>query len=810
MTLRNQLPLRLTRFIGRKREMDGIKRLLDHLRLVTLTGPAGSGKTRLTIEVADSLTSRFPDGVFFVALALIADPDLVIPTIARAVSIKGVGNRSLLQRLQAYLSDKTLLLVLDNFEQVAGAAPRLAELLSIAPRLKMLVTSRVPLHLHEEHEFPVPPMSLPERFSPAHVVNVERLARYEAIQLFVARASAVRPGFALNKQNAHAVVEICHRLDGLPLAIELAASHIKLLSPQALLLRLHSRLPLLKGEPGKLPPRHQTLRNAIAWSYDLLDPHTQKLFRCLSVFASGCTLEAVEAVCGDEHLPADTGTNTMEVGDLLVGLESLVDNNLLLLHTQLTDPLTGEPRFYMLETIREYALDQLVKSGEAPIIARRHASFFLRLAEEAEPQLNGPWQAEWLKRLEDDYDNLRAALGWSIGVETELATPPGQLDHPASGEAERAELALRLVGALRHFWQVHGPLSGGRNWLAQALALPHAQAGTAPRAKALFAAGWLALFGGDYRSAQHYCEQSLHIYRSLGDNWGVSLALNVVGRVLECEGHYVEARSMYEQSLTIRKELGHQWGIAGSLNNLGRVAVRQGQYEQAKSLLTQSLELFLGRGDKGSAGAVLNNLGLVALGQRQYTQAIAFLQEALRLEFEVNYKWGIPYCLMVLARAMAQCSHPQYAARLLGATGALLDKVGAPMFPADRSDYESTADAMRSVLGQETFAELYAQGHAMPLEQIIALVLQELPRTPSHPSQVTPTAQPAPTYPAGLTPREVEVLRLVAAGLTNQEVGEHLSLSRRTVQAHLYSIYSKLGVSTRTAAARYAIEHGLT
>ncbi|HEV3474350.1 MAG TPA: adenylate/guanylate cyclase domain-containing protein, partial [Actinomycetota bacterium] len=421
----NNLPTRLTRFIGRGPEIMAVEDLLENTRLLTLTGPGGTGKTRLSLQVASEMLPRFEDGAFFVDLSPITDPSLVATSIADAVGAKEEPGRSVGDTLQDHLRDKELLLVLDNFEQVTAATDVVQLLLNCAPRLKLLVTSRIVLHLSGEQEYPVPPLALPD---PAHLPGLEALSQFEAVALFIDRARAVKPDFAVTNENAPAVAEICARLDGLPLAIELAAVRVKLLSPQSMLARLGQRLPLLTGGARDLPERQRTLRGAIEWSHDLLDDAKRSLFARLAVFQGGCTLEAAEAVCGTDL-------------DVLDGLASLVDESLLR-RSETTD---GELRFGMLETIREFAAERLAESGQQEKLRRRHAEWVMAFAEEAEPEIVGENQALWLDRTEREHDNIRAALRWAN-------------DH---GEGE---IALRTGASLWRFWQQRGHLREGRQW----------------------------------------------------------------------------------------------------------------------------------------------------------------------------------------------------------------------------------------------------------------------------------------------------------------------------------------------------------
>ena len=491
-TYPNNLPAQPTPFIGREQEVAAVEHLFcrEEVRLLTLTGPGGVGKTRMALQVAAELREVFPDGVYFVNLAPIRDPRFVVPTIAQALDLKEIAEQPLLDLLKAFLQGQQLLLLLDNFEQVVSAAIEVAELLAACPQLKVLVTSRMVLHVQAEQEFAVPPLSVPD---PRHLPDVVALSQYEALALFIQRAQSVKPEFQLSNANAQAIVEICQHLDGLPLAIELAAARIKLLHPQALLVRLSQRLSVLTSGAQDVPERQQTLRNTIAWSYNLLDAQEQRLFRRLSVFVDGCTLEAIEAVCmtlGDE------------TGSVLDAVASLIDKSLL----QQTEQEGEEPRFVMLETIREYGLEVLAASGEMEAVRQAHSAYFLRLAETAEPALEGPHPANWFGWLEREHDNLRAAMHWFL-------------------ERDEGAMALRLGCALWWFWNSRGPASEGRAFLEQALTSSERVAEDV-RAKALYVVGNFAARMGDFDQAKAFCKESLALFQETGKRWDMCLAIS--------------------------------------------------------------------------------------------------------------------------------------------------------------------------------------------------------------------------------------------------------------------------------------------
>jgi predicted ATPase/DNA-binding SARP family transcriptional activator len=727
----NNLPVQPTPLVGRERELATVQQFLlrEEARLVTLTGPAGVGKTRLGLQVAAELLDAFPDGVYFVALAPIRDAGLILTAIAQVLEVRPSGSQPLLECLKAELRSKTLLLLLDNFEHVLEAAPEVAALLSGCPGLKVLATSRAPLHLSGEQEFPVPPLALPDR---KRLPSTQALPRYAAVQLFIQRALAVKPEFAVTDESGPAVAEICHRLDGLPLAIELAAARIKLLSPQSLLTRLSNRLKLLTGGARDVPARHRTLREAIAWSYDLLSEEEQRLFRRLSIFAGGCTLEAVEAVCRTD------GEREMEALD---GMASLIDKSLV----QQVDGPSGEPRYHLLETLREYGQERLAESGEAEATRQQHARFFLELSDRIRPELNGPMQGQWLARLQADHDNLRAAIDYCL----------------ASGEAETG---LLLCSSLQPFWQVRGFLTEGRERLHQVLALPGAQEPTLTRARALGAAGGLAMEQGDYEAARALLEESLAFRSERGDRSGVAWDLNTLGGVAlrqgnyslarerfeEClaiwrdlgelgladdlnnlanvvfaQGEYDEAEAMYEQSLASARKGGNRQHVAGVSLNLGIVALAKGEYERASALLEECLAIHREQGNRQPMPDPLNKLGTVALRQGDYEAARARFEESLTICHEVGDKPRLAQTLEGLASLAGTRSRPARAARLFGAAATLRETIGAPVHPAHRPALEQRVTETRAILGEEAFTAGWAAGRALTLDEAVAEALRD-------------------------------------------------------------------------------------
>jgi predicted ATPase/DNA-binding CsgD family transcriptional regulator/tRNA A-37 threonylcarbamoyl transferase component Bud32 len=855
-----KVPAFLTPFIGRQQEVAAICAILSRpeVHLLTLWGTGGIGKTRLAIEAAGMMRTSFADGVCFVGLAPISDPNLVMPTIARALSIQKTAERSLIEQMQAILREKRLLLVLDNLEQVVSSATAVEELLLACPYVKALVTSREVLRLQVERLFPVPPFTLPNLNElPAY----EMLMRNAAVALFQQRARAVMPTFYVTSENGRTIAEICVRLDGLPLAIELAAARIRLLPPKALLSRLLSRLQVLTSGARTLPTRQQTLRNTLQWSYDLLDAQEQQLFRRLSIFVGGCELSAVEA------LYREVGDQTIDVLNVMA---SLLDKSLILQAEQAGD----EPRFMLLETMREFGLEALAASGEMGTIRQAHAAYYLGLAEEAEPEWEGPKQAVWSERLEQERDNVRAAMLWSL--------ERGEIDHDW-------ELALRLGGALRRFWQVRGYLSEGRAFLEKVLAgsvgvvsAGHVKALIAMghiavvqcdcdrvesackeslvlcqelgnivgSARSLYLLGWASWMRGDLVVARSQLEQTITLFRQVGDETGIAWSLMHLGCTAGRKGDYAESRfffeenlarqrrlgnkrgiafslctfvlmlidaqydlatvhSMLEEGLALFREIGDKWGVATACMLLGRVALQQGDVTTARSLAEKSVRLCREVGNRLDTSHSLATLAAVAIVQHDWATARALYQESLDFSREMGDKVFIASGLEGLAAVVAMQGEPMWATQLWGAASALRDTIGAPIPPIERADYEEATAAVRIHLGEKAYAAAWSQGRMMTPEQVLQARNQETTHQQSSAGAVATSLAKVPSYPAELTAREVEVLRLVAKGLTDRQIAEQLVISPRTVNTHLTSIYNKLGVDSRAAATRFAVEHRL-
>jgi predicted ATPase/DNA-binding SARP family transcriptional activator/DNA-binding CsgD family transcriptional regulator/Tfp pilus assembly protein PilF len=806
---RGNLPPRRTSFIGRERELVEIKRALALTRLLTLTGAGGSGKTQLAMEVARDLTGKYRDGVWLVELAPLSQPELVPQAVIRAAGAREQPSRSLVDTLVEALRDKETLLVLDNCEHLVEAAARLVDtLLDCCPRLRVLATSREALSVEGEVLWRVPPLSAPD---PRRSPTVGELAGYESVRLFAERARQHDHTFAVTPRNAEAVGEVCGRLDGIPLAVELAAANLGTLTVEQILDRLKNSLGFLTRGSRTAPPRQRTLRKTLDWSYGLLSEQERTLFDRLSVFVGGWTLEAAEKVGAGGDIDDE---------DVLQLLSRLVDKSLVVIEQS----GEGTLRYRMLEPVRQYGRERLVERSEAEAVERRHADFFLALAEEVEPELVGERQGDRLRQLEAERDNLRAVLSRAL-------------------EKEEAELALRLGGALWRFWLRRGYWSEGRDWLHKALATGGEVAPTV-RAKALSGAGWLAEVQDDYRPAQALYEEALalrqesaddlgvtasrvdlgwlamlrgdheeatdlleyglHKFRELGDERGVGSALRGLASIATSRNNYARAAALHEEALSLYRKLGDNDNIAMSLGDLGWAAVLQGDHRRATAVLEEAVARFREAGLTVEVD-VLTNLGFAAMLRGDHGQATERIKEALALSFEKGDKLGIARSLEGMAKVVGTLGKAEKSARLWGAAQAVREDIGVSMRPDEREVLNPYPAIVRSQLEKEAWDVALIRGRTMSLKQAVGYALSE--DEPSPPSlQQASTGEP----PTALTRREREVAALVARGLTNRQIASELSISEHTAATHVAKILKKLGLSSRFQLTVWVTERRLS
>jgi len=803
-TTPNNLPQQLTSFVGREHDITEVTRLLADSRFLTLMGAGGSGKTRLALQAATLMLTDFPGGVWLVDLASLTASPLVPQAVASVIGVREEPGKSLVALLTEHLRDRQTLLVLDNCEHLIEACAMLVEhLLGSTTDLRILSTSREALCVAGETVWPVLPLPTPD---PRQEIPPDRLEQFEAVRLFVERARARRPDFTITPDNAHWVAQLCHSLDGIPLAIELAAARIKVLTVEQIASRIGERFHLLTSDSRTALPRQQTLQALMDWSYDLLPESEQVLFRSVSVFVGGFTLEALSAV-------SDTESREYETLDML---SRLVDKSLVLVEER-----NGEARYRLLETIRHYAREKAQAAGEIPALQKLHRDYYLLLAGQSEDELLTERQSIWLERLEAEHDNLRAALRFSQTTE----------------DSDAEEAGLCLAGSLVWFWYFRGYVTEGREWLETMLS-QYPPSDTIIRAKALSAAGVLAflqsdysrssahleeglaiwkgledrrgtaftltflarvlLRGGDVREARHLGEQSVALFRQLDDRWGLALALDLIGVCAQEEGDYTQAAAFHDESLALYRVLGHRWGVALELSNFGRVALQQGNYDLARARLEEALEMQREVGDKWIVAWTLHNLGDLARTEGDLERAGSHYQEALTLFRELSDRGGTAHTLQMLGRVAELGGDRGRAEALLSESEAMFRELKDQ--PTSRGRAPATP---------------WASGQPMTMSQALAFAFQDAANQSRHSGleriegSLRTESVDGESYPVELTKRELEVLRLIAAGLTDAQLAEQLTLSTRTVHAHVRSIYSKLGVNNRSAATRYAIEHGL-
>lgn len=726
----SNMPVQRTAFIGREREVANLRQLLSRadVRLVTLTGPGGIGKTRLAVQVVADMSAEFTGGICFVSLSVVGSKESVTRAIAQAIGLREMPGQSSQESLKEYVGGLTqpLLLLLDNFEHLLPAASDVAALLTLNPNLKVMVTSQALLHIYGEHELPVPALAAPDLLSVPQAP--EALSRFAAVALFLERAKAVKHDFTLTKENGNAVAAICARLDGLPLAIELAASRVKLLSPTAMLARLESSLNLLSGGARDLPVRQQTLRGTVNWSYSLLNTAEQSLVRRLSVFAGGCTLEAIEAVCDTK---GDLGI------DVLDGMSSMVDKSLI----QQLEQRGEEPRFLMLSTIREYALERLVESGEEFATRRAHAAYYIVLAEECGEGLSS--HPEWLERFDLEHQNFREALDFLI-------------------RTSDADWGMRLGAALFHFWETREHFAEGRAFLEKLLHLP-GSVQPKMRARLLFYTAVLASSQGDFDSAQKLHKESLEVYRDLHDHRGVAVALNALGvttrdrgdldtacslfeqcvatwrdlgspidtaralsnlaNVIRLQGNYARAHALYDECLTIFHEVGDSTAVAWTLNYLGDLARDSVDSIASRCYYEQSLSAFRQLGDGWGIASVLCDLATLSAAQCEHDDAERLYGESIKIFQDLDHKRGIARVLECSAVSAAAQSRSENSLRLAGAAAALRRRIGAPLIPAEQSRLEKKLEAARNMLTNTAGLEAWSLGWEMSVEEAVQEVL---------------------------------------------------------------------------------------
>ncbi|MGH2614192.1 MAG: ATP-binding protein [Thermomicrobiales bacterium] len=756
------LPAALTPLVGRERQVAAATALLRRadVRLVALVGPGGVGKTRLGLEVAAEVAAHFADGVTFVPLAAVHEPRLVGVTIAQALGVRETGERPLAETLAAALRPKHLLLILDNLEHVLDAAPLIADLLVACPTLHVLATSRVVLRLSGEHVFPVPPLEIPA----ANAAATAEVSAAPAVRLFVARAQAAHPDFTLTEENAAAVAAICHRLDGLPLAIELAAARIPALPPHALLARLERRLPLLTAGPRDAPARLRTMRDAIAWSYALLAPQEQAVFRRLAVFTGGCTMEAATVVAGDGE-------------DVLDGIAALIGSSLL----RQEDGPGGEPRYLMLETVREFGLERLEEAGELAATQRAHSAYFVAFAERGYPHRKAPLDSvdRRYQHILADHANIFLALA-------------------SMANAGDAHGVARLAGALAIFWGHRTYYREGRHWLEWALA-PDAELPVAARCRAIVGLSLMLAHQGHHQQSAALAQRSLRLAEQIGDKELAALSLHRLGNAADSQRRWREAESWFGQALALYREIGARAEEAMVLQYLSGAARGLGDHALAAARAEASLAQFRDVDHAFGAAAALNRLARLAHEAGDEVHASSAHQETLQLCVGIGERWLIGDPLAGLARIAAAHGQPEAAAQLVGAVYALTEAASAYTGDTMRDNCERATTLACAALGEERFAALRAAGGKLRLEDAVALATA-IPVPAGTARDETGTATRKPLAEPPLTRRELEVLRLVAAGKTDGEIADSLFLSRRTVNAHVAHILAKLDVPTRREA----------
>jgi non-specific serine/threonine protein kinase len=800
------IPSELTSFVGRIRELDDIRQLLDASRLVTLTGVAGCGKTRLALRVASDVSVQYRGGVFWVDLARLSDPALVLPTVAKVFRVTEHPGQPVLDALLNALQHQRALLALDNCEHVLSACAPLAARLLEETDIRILATSREPLGVAGETRYPVPPMALP-----AGALPPADLDQFDAIQLFVARARGLVPDFALTPENAAAVASICRQLDGLPLALELASARVNVLSVEQIAARLDDRFALLPAASRVTQSHHHTLRAAVDWSYDLLSSAEQGMLRRLAVFAGGWSLSAAETLCAGGEI---------ERAHVLDLLSSLVDRSLIMADTL----RQGEARYTLLGTIRQYAQEKLLASDEWTLVHDRHLDCFLQAAEEAVPKLRGPYQEQWLNRLEDDYDNIRAALTWSL-------------------ERDRIEAGLRIAIAIYQFWTVRDYVQEGLEWVGRLLDRADERVPAAIRANALAYASFLAGFrgntpaqirygheaesfataagdagrpalawslaaqsygargAGDYSTALDLGQRGAQLYRELGDSYLLAVTLSTNAFTAMSLGDYGMARALLDEGLSLLRALGDTYRVAMALNFSGDLARCERQYARALSAYEESIRLLRGLGAQRDLASVLQNLGHACLHRGDIPRALTSFNASLETHLAQRNTPGVAECLIGFAALATICDLHAIGARLLAAVPAIGGERVTTAWAATRLEYEHYLALVRSALTEAELQTEQTTGRALSLEEAVSLA-RGLPLT-------TALARRGRRPPDGLTVREREVATLIGQGKSNGEIADELAVSKRTVEKHVANILSKLDVANRSRLVRWSVETGL-